>query len=126
MSPVTHFFTGWVLANATRLDRRDRALVTLACVIRDLDGLGIIPEYLTRNSAHPLNWFSQYHHSLHNLFFAVVVAGVALCVADQKWKTAAWAFLSFHAHLFEDLLGSRGPDEINGRFHISRRFLIGN
>ncbi len=110
MSPVTHFFTGWVFANCFRLERRDRAIVTLACVAPDIDGLGIIPELLTRNSAHPLLWFSQYHHSLHNLAFAVVVTALAFVVAARKWKTAALAFLSFHVHLFEDVLGSRGPD----------------
>jgi hypothetical protein len=30
MSPITHFLTGWVVANSARLDRRDRILVTLA------------------------------------------------------------------------------------------------
>jgi len=30
MSPVTHFLTGWVFANCARLDRRERALVTVA------------------------------------------------------------------------------------------------
>lgn len=62
MSPVTHFLTGWVVANCSRLDRRERAIVALACVAPDLDGL------------------------------------------------AGLAFLSFHIHLVEDTLGSRGPD----------------
>jgi hypothetical protein len=31
-------------------------------------------------------------------------------LAAERWKTAGLAFLSFHIHLFEDLLGSRGPD----------------
>jgi inner membrane protein len=110
MSPVTHFFTGWVFANCFQLERRDRAIVTMACVAPDVDGLGIIPELLTRNSTHPLLWFSQYHHSLHNLIFAFVIAGLAFALSLRKWKTAALAFLSFHIHLFEDLLGSRGPD----------------
>src|SRR5580704_16377684 len=110
MSPVTHFLTGWVFANCGRLDRRDRALVTLACVIPDIDGLGIIPELLTRNSTHPLLWFSLYHHALHNLTFALVVAVLAFALAAQRWKTASLALLSFHLHLFEDVLGSRGPD----------------
>src|SRR5580692_10292812 len=110
MSPVTHFFSGWVLANCVKLDRKDRALVTLACVIPDIDGLGIVPEILTRNSAHPRLWFSLYHHSLHNLAFALFVAAVAFAIAKQKWTTALLALLSFHLHLFEDLLGSRGPD----------------
>jgi membrane-bound metal-dependent hydrolase YbcI (DUF457 family) len=110
MSPVTHFFTGWVFANCARLERRDRALVTLACVVPDIDGLGIIPEFLTRNSNHPLLWFSTYHHSLHTLTFALVVAGASFALAAQKWKTGLLALVSFHLHLFEDVLGSRGPE----------------
>lgn len=35
---------------------------------------------------------------------------MALAVATRKWATALLAFLSFHLHLFEDVLGSRGPD----------------
>jgi len=31
-------------------------------------------------------------------------------LAAQKWKTGLLALLSFHLHLFEDVLGSRGPD----------------
>jgi inner membrane protein len=110
MSPVTHFFSGWVLANCFDVGRRDRALVTLACVVPDVDGLGIIPELLTRNSTHPLLWFSLYHHSLHSLAFAIVIAAIAFALAARKWKTGLLALLSFHLHLFEDVLGSRGPD----------------
>lgn len=110
MSPVTHFLSGWVLANVTSLSQRDRALVTLSVVVPDVDGLGIVVELLTRNSSHPLLWFSQYHHTLHNLGFAVVVAVIAYVAAQRKWKTAALCFLGFHLHLLEDLLGSRGPD----------------
>jgi inner membrane protein len=111
VSPVTHFLSGWVLANAANVgSRRDRVLVTLSAVVPDVDGLGIIAEVLTRNSSHPLLWFSQYHHSLHNLAFAVVITIVAFALARARWKTAALCFLGFHLHLFEDLLGSRGPD----------------
>src|ERR1700674_807465 len=110
MSPLTHFFTGWVFANSARLDRRDRTLVTLASVAPDIDGLGIIPELVTRNSPHPLLWFSLYHHSLPILMFALVIAGVSIELARQRWKTGLLAFVSFHLHLVEDLAGSRGPD----------------
>lgn len=109
MSPATHFLTGWVLANSVSLRPRDRALCTLACVVPDIDGLGIVVEFLTRNSQHPLEWFSSYHHSLHSLPFALFVTGGSL-LATQRWKAAAMVFLSFHLHLLEDLLGSRGPD----------------
>ncbi len=78
MSPVTHFLVGWMVANVpARIGRRERAAIALAGVAPDLDGLGAIPEVLTRHSAHPLLWFTQYHHVLgHNLVFAVVVAAV--------------------------------------------------
>ncbi|HEU5413195.1 MAG TPA: metal-dependent hydrolase [Candidatus Angelobacter sp.] len=126
MSPVTHFFAGWLLASATPLNRREKAAVVCAGLAPDLDGLGIVPELLTRNSSHPLLWFSQYHHSLHNLAFALVVTFIAWLYCSspgftlgpkiqappaptRPW-TAALAFLSFHLHLFCDLIGSRGPD----------------
>jgi len=110
MSPVTHFLTGWALANTSLLNKRERALVTLAGVAPDVDGLGAIPEVLTRNSAHPLLWFSRYHHAMHNLAFAVVVAVASFLLATRRWKTALLAFLSFHLHLLFDLAGARGPD----------------
>lgn len=110
MSPITHFLSGWVLANTVALSRRDRALVTLAGVAPDIDGLGAIADLLTRNSGHPLDWFARYHHSLHNLGFALLVAMAAYALASQRRNAAALAFLSFHVHLLEDLIGCRGPD----------------
>lgn len=110
MSPVTHFLAGWVLANAAELNRRERIAVTAASIAPDIDGLGVIPELLTRNSARPLLWFSEYHHAAHTLWFAIVVAVLAASIATRKWTTAALAFLAFHLHLLCDLAGSRGPD----------------
>ena len=110
MSPVTHFLSGWVLAACARLDRRERLLVTLSAVVPDVDGLGAIPEWLSRNSAHPILWFSQYHHRLHTLVFAITIALLAAVLARQRWKTALLCFAGFQLHLLEDLLGSRGPD----------------
>jgi inner membrane protein len=87
MSPVTHFFAGWLLASIsptgrpTSLTRREKALVVAAAVAPDLDGLGIIPELLTRNTPHPLLWFSQYHHTLHTLAFALVCTLAACLIA---------------------------------------------
>jgi len=87
MSPVTHFFAGWLLASVspagrpTTLTRREKALVVAAAVAPDIDGIGIIPELLTRNSSHPLLWFSEYHHSLHTLAFALVCTFAAYLIA---------------------------------------------
>src|SRR5438093_153842 len=111
MSPVTHLLIGWITANAVKLDRRERVVVTIAGVIPDLDGVGIVGEILTRNSDRPLTWFSDYHHLLgHNLGFCLLVTLAAFLIASHRWKTAALACLSFHLHLFCDLIGARGPD----------------
>jgi len=85
-------------------------MVALACVIPDVDGLGAIADLLTRNSAQPTEWFSRYHHQLHSLAFAIVVAAVCFVLATRRWMTSGLVLLSFHLHLFEDVLGARGPD----------------
>jgi hypothetical protein len=85
------------------------AAVTVAAAIPDIDGLGIVAEVLTRHSSHPLLWFSEYHHALHSLAFAVVVAIVTFALT-RRWLTTGMAFIAFHLHLLEDLVGSRGPD----------------
>jgi inner membrane protein len=74
LSPITHFLVSWALAGTSRVGKRERAAIALAGVAPDLDGLGIVPELLTRGSSHPLLWFSDYHHVLgHNVIFAVIV-----------------------------------------------------
>jgi len=73
--------------------------------------LGIVAERLTQNSAHPLNWWSDYHHVLgHNLGFALVVSTVAAIFTRQKIKSTLLVLFSFHLHLLADLIGARGPD----------------
>jgi hypothetical protein len=64
MNPLTPMLFGWTLAQAIPLTRRDRALVTLAGVVPDIDGLGVVAEILTRDRAQPLLWWSEYHHVL--------------------------------------------------------------
>ncbi len=112
MSPITHFLMGWAVASsAPSLTKRERAMVTWASVVPDVDGLGIVAERLTQNSAHPLNWWSDYHHVLgHNLGFALVVSTVAAIFTRQKIKSTLLVLFSFHLHLLADLIGARGPD----------------
>ena len=112
MSPITHFFMGWAVANSVpSLIKHERAMVTWASVVPDVDGLGIVAEKLTQGSAHPLNWWSEYHHVLgHNVGFAIVVTILAAIFAERKFATAALVFISFHLHLAGDLVGARGPD----------------
>lgn len=111
MNPITHFLAGWVVANAPGLERRERAAIAIAGVIPDVDGLGVAVDFLTRTSAHPTNWWGEFHHILaHNITFGVAVAVISFFLAKQKWKTAALALLSFHLHLLGDLAGARGPE----------------
>ena len=111
MNPVTHFLTGWAVANcAPSLETRDRALVTLACVLPDVDGLGAVVDLFTRQTSHPTDWFARYHHELHSLPFAILVAAICFGLARRRWIVCVLALLAFHLHLFEDLIGSRGPE----------------
>jgi inner membrane protein len=112
VSPITHLLIGWSVANTVpSLEKRDRALITWASVVPDVDGLGIIPELLTRHSSHPLNWWSDYHHILgHNLGFALIITAVAAVFARDRWTTAVLVFFSFHLHLLGDFVGARGPE----------------
>ncbi len=103
---------GWAVANMVpSLTKQDRAFVTWASVVPDIDGLGIIADKLTQNSAHPTDWFGKYHHLLgHNLGFALVVVVIAAAFAKHKVGLAFLVFFSFHLHLLADLVGARGPD----------------
>jgi inner membrane protein len=109
MSPVTHFLIGWVVANADSDNRRERAMIAIAGIVPDVDGLGVIIDYALQDKA--LTLWSKFHHALaHNLSFGLIVAAFTFWLAKRHWKTALLALLSFHLHLLGDLVGSRGPD----------------
>src|SRR5206468_8914656 len=111
MNPITHGLVSWLVASAAPISRRDRALVTLAGVVPDLDGLGIVAELTTASSRAPLLWWSEYHHVLcHNIGFGIVVVVAAFLCATKRGLTALLALFTFHLHLFGDILGSRGPE----------------
>jgi inner membrane protein len=113
MSPITHFFTGWLVANIpTGLGRRERALVALAGVVHDVDGLGLVAELLTRDTARPLLWWTEYHYVLgHNLLFGALASAIAVVLSKRRRRlTGLLAFISFHLHVLGDLIGARGPD----------------
>ncbi len=112
MIPPTHFLISWVLANSSTETRRDRAIVTLAGVIPDIDGFGYpIENWLTFHWDKPLLWFSDYHHILcHNVGFAALVTVGAAWLSKGNWKTTLLACLTFHLHLLCDVAGSRGVD----------------
>ena len=111
MSPVTHFLLSWLVANTAELDPRDRALVTAAGVIPDIDGLGVMADLITKNSPRPLLLYEEFHHILaHNgAFFLLLVLG-SFFLARRQWITIFLVAASFHIHLLCDIAGSKGPD----------------
>ncbi len=112
MNVVEHFLIGWCVANiSSDLTNRERVIITAAAVIPDIDGLGALIEIPTRNTAHPLFWWTEYHHVLaHNAGFAAVVTIVAFALATHRWRTGFLTILSFHTHILGDIIGARGPD----------------
>jgi inner membrane protein len=111
MSPVTHFLLGWTVASTnTSLSTRERAAVTLAGVVPDIDGVGIVWDLVSRSGS--FDFYQRYHHVFgHNLFFGLLVAACGLLLGVRKWLIAALMFVSFHLHLLGDILGARGEKD---------------
>jgi hypothetical protein len=115
VNPITHGLFGWVLGNAPReTSRRERVLVTLGGVIPDVDGVGAVPDTVTRwlGWAQPTRFFFEYHHLLHTALFAAITTAGAAALAPKgvRARTAALFCAAFHLHLLCDVAGSRGPD----------------
>ena len=108
---MTHLLVGWAAASTACLDRRDRALVTLAGVAPDLDGLGIVADLATAGSSNPTDWWGSYHHVLgHNLGGVLLAMMLAYAAGKRRAVTAFLVCVAFHLHLLGDVVGSRGPD----------------
>lgn len=111
MSPITHLFCGWAVAEAVTKDRRERLWISLAGVAPDLDGLGVLVDLANRALGRPETlWFGKLHHVLlHGLPGAVAFVVVAAVFGIRGLRPLAWGFASYHLHLICDVAGSRGP-----------------
>jgi len=113
MSPITHLLLSWSVASAVASDRKDRALITVAGIAPDIDGIGLLWDLVSRQKGEALALWSRYHHVLgHNITFAVTLAIASFFLAKRRVATCLAVLSVFHLHLLCDLLGSRGPDEI--------------
>lgn len=113
MSPITHFMGSWLVASATMDNPRDRRLVTLAGIIPDADGLGIIVDVLkslVTGQEPAFTYYQRFHHLwLHGWPGALLVAVLLASLGRQRLRVGFWCLVVFHLHLLCDLAGSRGP-----------------
>jgi inner membrane protein len=113
MSPITHFMGSWLVASATMDNPRDRRLVTLAGIIPDADGLGIVADMLkslTSGQEPTFSFYQKFHHLwLHGWPGALLVSVLLASLGRQRLRVGFWCLVVFHLHLLCDLAGSRGP-----------------
>ncbi|WP_050785939.1 hypothetical protein [Pedosphaera parvula] len=89
MSPVTHLLASWIIAAKTTNNPRDCRLVTLAGILPDADGLGMIVDVVNNAVRHTEDFFyyGKYHHWLwHGAFGAILTAMLLACFARQRWR----------------------------------------
>lgn len=84
MSPISHFLAGWVCFEPCLQNNRDRALVCIAGVIPDIDGIGIVIDFTTRLLGLPETNFYQSWHRLYGhgiaaaIFFTLVITSLGI------------------------------------------------
>ena len=111
MSPETHLLASWIIAAKTTDNARDCRLVTLAGLLPDADGLGLIVDLACGLLGCKQTFlYERFHHYyLHGALGAVLIAGLMACFAQRRLRVALLALFVFHLHLLCDLAGSRGP-----------------
>ena len=97
MHVPTHLAISWLVGHRLG-ERRDRRLVAWAGVAPDLDALSLLAGAQS---------FSKYHHNItHGILGAVVMTLLFTAFAKDKLKVAVLALLTYHLHLFCDLIGA--------------------
>jgi hypothetical protein len=111
VSPIAHLLASWVVAAKTTTNARDCRLVTLAGMVPDADGLGLVVDLVNGVLNRPVKFaYLEYHHFLlHGVVGALAISALAAGLARDRWRVALLSFAVFHLHLLGDLLGSRGP-----------------
>ncbi len=111
MSPETHLLASWIIAAKATNNPRDCRLVTLAGILPDTDGIGLIVDIAVRHlTGKQLHLYGHYHHYLlHGALGCLLITALVTCFARQRLRVALLAVLVFHLHLLCDFVGSRGP-----------------
>ncbi|WP_125562349.1 metal-dependent hydrolase [Pseudoalteromonas rubra] len=108
MTPSAHLMMSWLCGASTLTTKRERILITVAGLTPDLDGAGLLIDWLSGTT----RYYQQWHHIYgHNLLFAIGIATCAGLLARTR-RGCVWlmSFIAIHLHLFTDLIGSKGPD----------------
>jgi hypothetical protein len=101
----------WLASTTVKLNKRERTVITCAGIIPDIDGFGLIVDFVAKNFGYTTHYWFQFHHQLHTLPFCLLISGISAYVAKtKKLMVAVMACFVFHLHLFCDLIGARGPD----------------
>ena len=94
MSPIAHLIGSWLVAAATMDNPRDRRLVTLAGILPDADGLGMVADvtkHLVTGQELNFLYYQKFHHFwLHGWPGALLIAGILASFTNQRWRVALW------------------------------------
>ena len=113
MAPFTHLLASWLVATSVTEDRRDIRRITLAGVLPDLDGLGLIVDWINAAAfdRQTFHYATQHRFWLHGLAGGIALAIVLSAFSRQRGKVFLASLAVFHLHLLCDLVGSRGPEK---------------
>jgi len=113
VSPAAHFIGSWLVGSLATKNPRDRKLITLAGILPDVDGLGMVVDVAKGvffDAPTTYQYYHKFHHILcHGWPAALVICGFLAWFANLRLRTFGFCLLTFHLHLLCDLLGSRGP-----------------
>ena len=109
-----------MVAAKTTDNPRDCRLVTLAGILPDADGLGLLIDLPNRLLFHKETFFyPQYHHwLLHGALGAFLISAAMACFARQRWRVALLALIVFAFMVLDHI--------INLAFNIIQGLLKGD
>ena len=88
MSPLAHLVGSWLVAAAIADNPRDRRLITLAGILPDADGLGMVVDAtkaITTGQEMNFFYYQKFHHLwCHGWPAALVFASALACFARQR------------------------------------------